>query len=182
MTLLELLVVMAIILALLGLLFPAASVLRNSAHSANARHLVLTLGIAMRAYADEDQRHFFPTPRSDQLLTYDPADPGAILSMLEQKGFPVPTRQIATPGHELLDDWGRPLHYVLDGPYLSGGVVTTAAMNGVADRPAADTAWNPKSVEPWAYLWSLGRPTSAGDAADALPANAAAWIYERGAP
>jgi type II secretory pathway pseudopilin PulG len=183
MTLLELVVVMSVITALIAMMFPVIGMITNSASASTSRQLVRTLVVAMRAYADEDPRHFFPTPAANNHLVYDPTNANAVLTLLASHGYVVPMERIDPTSHELLDGWERPILYQLDGPYFSSpGVISHAGMNGAADRPAADSAWNPKGVEPFAYVWSLGKPTKAGDAADALAANSANWLYEKGVP
>lgn len=180
-TLIELLVVFTIIVVLIGILIPVIGVIRNSTYATYSRHQVLAIGTAMRGYADEDRRHFFPTPLASKQLTYGTST--TILALLEPYGFQIPFDHLEATSKALLDGWRRPVRYQLDGPYFSGpGVVDSSAMNGTADRPAADAAWNPKSVEPFAYVWSLGKPSGAGETTDALPANVSAWIYQKGTP
>lgn len=182
-SLIEILVVVAIILVLAGLLVPVIGMVRESARSATTANLVATLDAAMRTYADEDPRHFFPVPAPDLRLIYDPAQPTATLTVMEGFGYAIPIQQVDGPGKKgtnaLLDGWSRPLRYQLDGQRL--GTVDPTATDRVADRPAPVADWNPRGLEPFAYVWSIGRP-KADDASDALPANAAAWIYQRALP
>jgi prepilin-type N-terminal cleavage/methylation domain-containing protein len=172
-TLIELLVVVAIIMVLIAILIPAVNLVQNKAHAASSLTQVQSLAVAMRAYADEDPRHCFPTPKAgSEFLIYDLTDANCTLMLLERSGYQVTSSDVDAAGgtHCLMDGWWRPLHYKLDGPFMSGGTLNSAAMNGTADKPATLDDWNPKNVEPFTYLWSLGKPHSS-DANDALATN-----------
>jgi prepilin-type N-terminal cleavage/methylation domain-containing protein len=189
-TLIELLVVISIILVLAAMLIPAVGLLRDRSRTATTRAAIVGLSVAMRSYADEDKRHFYPTPAANLRLVHDPDAPGATLTMMEAHGYVVRLEDVdRVPGsptyRALLDGWRRPVRYQLDGPVLgAGGAVDATLMNGSADRPAPLAVcpdWNPRSAEPWAYIWSLGKPRG-DEATDALPADAAHWIYPPLAP
>jgi len=188
-TLIELLVVVSIIAVLAALLLPAIGVMRNRVKAATTRDTVMGLTIAMTSYASEDARHFFPSPATGDLLRYDEADPAANLTQLESRGYSVRRSDLdrdatsATAG-ALLDAWRRPIYYRLDGPFrTAAGTIDTSRMDGTPARPATPDPldWNPKGSEPWAYIWSLGKP-KADLATDALPANVKNWIYPQGSP
>lgn len=185
-TLIELLVVISIIAVLAAMLIPAIGVLRDRTKAAATRDAVMGLSIAITSYAAEDSRHFMPTPGAGNLLRYDDADPAANLSQLELRGYIIRhadlDKDASSPTYKaLLDGWRRPIYYHLDGPFRSGGTIDASRMNGTADCPATPKPddWNPKSVEPWAYVWSLGKP-KADLATDALSANVGSWIYVQG--
>lgn len=183
-TLIELLVVVAIIMVLIAILIPAVNLVQNKAHAASSLAQVQSLEVAMRAYADEDARHCFPTPKpASEYLIYDLADPNCTLMLLERSGYQVTSSDVDTAGgtHYLMDGWWRPLHYKLDGPFMNGASLDTTSMNGTADKPAAIAEWNPKNIEPYAYLWSLGKPHGS-DANDALTTNSSSWICVKGSP
>ena len=189
-TLIELLVVISIILVLAAMLIPAVGLLRDRSRAATTRAAIVGLSVAMGSYAAEDKRRFFPVPAASQRLLYDPDNPGATLTMMEAHGYIVRLEDVdRVPGsptyRALLDGWRRPVRYQLDGPLLgAGGAIDASLMNGSADRPAPLAVcpdWNPRGVEPWAYVWSLGKPHG-DEAADALPAAAARWIYPQLAP
>jgi hypothetical protein len=55
-------------------------------------------------------------------------------------------------------------------------------MDGVLAKPAPRSDWNAKAIEPYAYIWSLGAPSGAGDTADADPARSDRWLYQRTTP
>jgi prepilin-type N-terminal cleavage/methylation domain-containing protein len=185
-TLIELLVVIAIIITLIGLLMPLIAMLKNSEKAATTRSNIMGLMVAMQAYADEDPRHFFPTPQADEHLSFVEGSTTAALTLLTRAGYTVPMQDIdhetGPTSRMLMDGWWRPILYRLDGPFMSGATIDSSRMNGIADRPAPTTVvddWNPKGIEPYPYIWSLGKPKS-GDATDALPASAIRWIYKKG--
>ena len=183
-TLIELLVAISIVIILVALLLPAIGMLRRKARVTTSEERVASLAIALRTYADEDPRRFFPTPEADDRLTYDPtgAAPG-VLDLLETSGYQVSLGILGgQPGgvRHLVDGWGRPLRYRLDGPVVTAtGTIDASAMDGTPDRPAPVSDWNPDGAEPFAYVWSLGIPQG-DEAGDADPANAGNWIYRRG--
>ncbi len=185
-TLIELLVVISIIAVLAGMLIPAIGLLRDRSKAAATRDAVMGLSIAMISYSSEDARHFFPSPATGDLLILDDADPAANLTQLETRGYTVSRanldKEATSPTYKaLLDGWRRPIYYRLDGPFRNGVVNDATRMNGTADRPATPDPldWNPKGAEPWAYIWSLGKP-KVDLATDALPANVKSWIYPQG--
>jgi prepilin-type N-terminal cleavage/methylation domain-containing protein len=187
-TLIELLVVISIIAVLAAMLIPAVGLIRDRAKSAASRDQVMGLTIAMTSYASEDARHFFPSPASGNLLIYDESNPTANLTQLEARGYNVSRASLdkdpASPTYTaMLDGWRRPIYYYLDGPFRSGGTIDASRMNSTADCPTTPKPddWNPKNVEPWAYVWSLGKP-KADLATDLLPANVKNWIYPQGSP
>lgn len=181
-------VVIVIIVVLVTLLIPAVALVHTKANVAHTRAQVAGLMIATRAYADEDSRHFFPTPKagSEQLL-YDLTDPNSTLMLLERSGYQVTTSEVdnrqGATCHALMDGWWRAMHYRIDGPFIKAdGRIDSTGMNGTADKPAPFDDWNSKNIEPFAYIWSLGRPHS-NDTTDALLANDGSWIYyQQGTP
>lgn len=184
-TIIELLVVVAIIATLIGLMFPLIAMLKNSEKKATTNAQIMKLAIAMQAYADEDPRHFFPTPAANDYLVFDEKTPSTVLTLLTRAGYSVNTQELETvagpTNKAMMDGWWRPLRYRLDGPRMVAGAVDASSMNGVADCPAGTVVddWNPKGKEPWAYVWSLGKP-GASETADAAQANAGNWIYQKG--
>lgn len=182
-TLIELLVVVSIIVVLAAMILPAINLLRDRARVAATREAVTALDIAMVSYAAEDARHFYPSPATGDLLIHDETDPAANLTQLAARGYTVKLADLDRSGASptLVDAWRRPIRYRLDGPLLVAGVSDGSRMNGTADRPATPSPldWNAKGSEPFAYIWSLGKP-GAAPADDELAANVRNWIYVQG--
>jgi prepilin-type N-terminal cleavage/methylation domain-containing protein len=175
-TLIELLVVISVIMVLIALLFPAVQAVRNSANKAAAESMIKGLHLAMEIYAGEDRQHRYPAVEADQLLRTRMTTGGGAraLDLLRAVGLEWRVEQLAPPmggGQDcLVDPWGRGYRYAFD------------PADGTVVRPAPQADWNPKGEEPFAYVWSLGRPGKGGEATDALAANAPNWIYRRTTP
>jgi len=169
-TLTELLVVIAIILVLVALIMPAVTLLRHRACATSTRATIDGLVIAMEAYSGEERKRRYPPPQADKQIAYDAngVEKSWVGNLLESAGLAVTRKDLdmANGGHVIVDGWYRPILYVLDDD-----------MDGTADKPAPQDDWNARGSEPFAYVWSLGRPRSKGDAVDADPANADRWIY-----
>lgn len=186
-TLTELLMSLSIVGLLVAITLPVIGVMRDRARNAISRELVTSLTVGMTLYARDDPQHLYPTPAASGLLTYDPADPRSALGQLDAFGWSLRTssldRDPSSPTCRcLLDGWRRVIRYRLDGPLRTpAGQVDRSRMNGIADRPAPQLDWNPRGVEPFAYVWSTGRPHGSPEA-DASPENAGRWIFERSAP
>lgn len=174
-TLIELMVVILIIMVLIGLLFPAVAAVRNSANKAAAESMIKGLHLASEIYAGEDRQHRFPPVEADLMLRTRMTTGGGArnLDLLRNCGLEWRIEQIAPVGAgepALVDPWGRGYRYSVD------------TADGTVTRPAPQADWNVKNIEPYAYAWSLGKPTKNGEAADVLPANAANWHYKRMTP
>jgi prepilin-type N-terminal cleavage/methylation domain-containing protein len=177
-TLIELLVVIAVLVVLMGLLIPAISAVRNAAKRATTKALIEGLTGAIELYANEDGRHRYPPTEPDQSLrtrgTFGTATPRT-LDLLRERGASWRTEDLEASAvgglvDTLVDGWRRPIRYAVDD-----------VVDKVIARPAAHkTDWNPKSREPFGYVWSLGKP-SGDDVADASPTDASRWLYH-GAP
>jgi prepilin-type N-terminal cleavage/methylation domain-containing protein len=171
-TLMELLVVMAIILVLAAMLMPAVSIIRNSAKRSQTNAVLQILNIAIQDYRDADERKRFPSDDAvDHLVRGDPAtgvvasvaslinpgerdDPLATVKVQHDLGFRTFVADPSRPGFRLLvDAWGRPFRYQVDKTY-----------DGIVTKPAPIDDWNPPVGDPpvgqdvYAYLWSLGQP------------------------
>lgn len=168
MTLIEMLISVGIIVALMGLLLPAISVVRERMRVAKAGEQIAELHMALQHYASEDRRHRYPpqTGPSDHTLRLDPDD-NAIgnLNLMRQYGFEFDVtglERTGPPPYVLTDPWKRPYRYQVDEDLLG---------YAVAQRPQPPDicpSWNTAGVRPWGYLWSLGkRGTADGNG----------WIY-----
>ncbi len=185
-TLIEILVVVGIIVILLGILMPVVSQLRNQAHKATTMTLINELLEAFTTYSNEDPRRLYPPPRADGTIGWNLADPtscGAVLAKHFQASSTEVDRDPSSPTYQsLIDGWGRPMQYLLDGPVVdSTGVFQTAMMQAPAVTPAPVSDWNPTNLRPFAYIWSLGQPLQ-GLPLDAAPTNSGRWLYRHVAP
>lgn len=174
-TLVELLVVVAIVAVLAGIALPTLVIVRNVVRTSDARSLIQGLTAALEVYAMEDRRHLPPIAETDLSLRTAPAG-GAprALDLLRERGMVWRDAMLGpaeASGRPLIDPWRRPVRYQAD-----------TDMDGTADRPAPRTDWNAKGREPFAYAWSLGSPSGRGDAFDADAAQASTWIYQRSSP
>ena len=171
-TLVELLVTISIILVLMALLIPAIGMVRDSVRRAKTVALIDGLTAAAEIYAMEDGRHRYPPVEADQSMRTN-NDVGALrsLDLVRERGAQWRHADLDTaPGSSapdrLVDAWRRPIHYVVDD-----------LIDKVIARPAPlKTDWNPKSREPFGYVWSLGKP-SGDEVADADPNDASRWLY-----
>ena len=171
---------------MIGITIPVISLINNAAIKRAATSTVMNVTIAMRSYADEDPRRFFPPQDTNRFLIYDTANSSSTLALLETYGYKVPFPELDTDSsgtaRNLVDGWGQPIFYQIDGPYRNAGVLDTHLMNGTADKPATLADWNPKGDEPFAYVWSLGRPLSGASATVPDPSKTTNWIYPKGTP
>lgn len=185
-TLIELLVTIVIIAVLAGLLLSAISAVRERARRTATAQVISELHSAIENYRAEDFRHQFPPPgpAAEPFIRRDPAfvpladpsqrtigpRPTATLDLLMECGFTWRMDQVgsdtSTAPHCLMDPWKRPYRYSVD----------TGMTAGPAVKPAPQTDWNPRDERPFAYVWSIGKTTGAGDAD---PAAASRWIYRR---
>ena len=185
-TLIELMVTITIITILAGMLLAGASVVSQSASKARTRGLVDRVLQAVQLYQSEDHRRRFPPAIADRTLRYNPTGTYAagttyVVNLLATQGFAVHGEELdndAGPAAFLADAWGQPLLYQSD-----------EAADGVAHRPldahgvevqvpTDATDLNPRGTQPYAYVWSYGRPKAGSD----LHTNASNWLYHREAP
>lgn len=170
MTLQEILIVISIIAVLAAMLIPAIGVVRNRALIASTRATVSAISLALDQYRNEDMRRKLP-PADGPTLQYesDESKPPTTLNLIEEAGYRTAVGQLAPLSGTRrvhIDAWRRGLRYQVD-ELVSGGAV----------KPAPLDDWNPGGQQPFAYVWSLGRPRGS-ETDDALPAQAAGnWIY-----
>lgn len=188
-TMIEILVTITIIMVLVGLLLGGFTVVSRRVHRTQTETQIAQIQQACLVYRGEDKKRRFPPAVAEGVLyvefpdrdrTWDGSTPLAGM-MLARVGLSVHGEQAeATPSGRmaLIDAWGMPLHYQVD-----------AVADGTVDRPKDGagqpvrvpedvTDWNPKGDEPFAYLWSCGRPHSGSD----LRAKATDWIYVHETP
>ena len=176
-TMIELLVTIGVIMLLMGLIIPLGTMLAQSSHKVHATAMVAALHAALRTYSAEDSSRRFPPTEADQLVRAS-GNPAAqrMLDLLVpdyinagiETLIPDP---VGSSGRLLMDPWDRPYRYQVD-----------AVADATVARPdPARADWNARGLQPFAYVWSLGRPRQggSGDASDpdAVPGGNAPWIY-----
>ena len=178
-TLTELIVTSAIIVVLVSMLLPAIGLVRNSVRRAKTQTLLDGLCSAVEIYSLEDPRRRYPPVEADKSLRTSTNTSGTALTLdlLRERGSGWRNADLDSSSgtgvnDRLIDAWRRPVRYTIDDNMDK--VI-------VADRPAPLAVdWNPKDREPFAYIWSLGKP-SGDDVADADSANYSRWLYRGGA-
>lgn len=173
-TLVELLMVVAIIAILSGLSLAGAMLVRERARHAQAEQMIAQLHQALDNYRSEDLRHAFPAPLAPEgpWLRRDPSGAGdEVLDLLESVGFTYDPGYLGAGDGEvhdcLHDPWRRPFRYQVDDA------------RGVAIwKPAVVDEWNSSGMRPFAYVWSIGPPQGSDDGEATA---ASRWILLRGA-
>jgi prepilin-type N-terminal cleavage/methylation domain-containing protein len=180
-TLIELMVVIAILMVLAGLILGGVSVMRRRASTYESEQVVRQLRQALEAYRTEDGRHryplheqLYPTPTLPlpHLFALTPQDSAVagILGQLIDRNLGVRDSQGLTNGL-LLDPWGSPYRYQLTRPAPANNAARLVDWNWdtAAARPMA---WNAvaNSAGPYPYIWSTGRMGRLDDAQE--------WIYD----
>ncbi len=182
-TLIEILVVIAIILVLIGILIPGISIAQRQAREQTAVTVVRQLGQAMDVYRLEDRDRRYPTPNADLSLSRDLLAPPAApvsergpLGLIERHGGYSASEQPRDAFGRLLDPWGQTYRYSLTRPIPTAPSPALQDWNWdtVGNR---ERAWGRRPGDAlgaggplaFAYLWSLGRERSQDDATH--------WIY-----
>lgn len=168
-TLIEIMVAILIIVVLISLLLPAIAVVKNSVNRGAAESTVTGIHMAVEVYYQEEPRKRLPPIEigGDLKTQMVVTGPKRTLDLLRDKGLEWRRDQVDDTTGALLDPWGRAYQYRVD-----------ENMDGTADKPAARSDWNGKDKEPYAYVWSYGKPSSG----DTNPANAERWIYRKVQP
>lgn len=177
-TLIELLIAIGLIVLLAGMVFPVIRMLMENSRRARADERVAALHTALIAYAAEDERRRFPTAEGDMVLRSSgsvllPRALDLLVPAYFNSGLQTLADDLDQPGTRALrDPWGRAYRYSVD-----------ASVDGNTARPdPARLDWNGRDKEPYAYVWSLGRPllgsatSPAATDPDVLQPNPA-WIY-----
>ncbi len=165
-TLIEMLVVMAIILLLAGLLTPVVVSSLHQSDRAEIQNDVSRLSAIWETIKLE--KGVYPTPETNNVLTYDPSDstPGLLNDAVETHNFAIPGDRV-DESKRYIDHWGEPIKYVLgnfanriDKTAWDPAVNTPQDTNKPIGDPttdiAADSNWNPENKGGFAYIWSYG--------------------------
>lgn len=179
-TLIELLIVMAVMLILAGLLIPSVMLVQAKVRERGVRMTISELVQAIDAYRTEDAQHRYPPVNGDLSLSLRalPGPGAGTLELLDQRGLWSPSVALKDEESRLLDVWGRPFRYSLVRPVPAAPV---GALNDWNWDPAANRvrAWGRRVDSAgviadgplaFAYIWSLGKP--------GIETNATDWIYQ----
>ncbi len=179
-TVIELLVVVAVIAVLSGLLLGGVSLVQQRSRVAATRQTLMELSAAFAQYRQEDGHRRFPAVAPDLGISRTPIPPATIgvLDLLDRKRLWSPQALRTDALGRLCDPWGGPLRYSLTRPDPPAGGDRLATWNWdpLKGRERAygeryDSASGARIVGPlpFAYLWSLGRTGAADDASS--------WIF-----
>lgn len=178
-TLIELLIVMAIIMVLAALLTPIVLNAMQEADRTAVANDVSRLSVIWEALKLE--KGVYPTPEMDNLLTYDPMDvvPGILNSIVDPYDFSISLDRLDENKH-YIDLWDEPIHYVL-GNYANR--ISKATWDEAVNIPqdtnkpigdpatdiAAESDWNPENKGAFPYIWSYGGAME----------DESEWIYQK---
>jgi len=181
-TLVEIIVVIAIVVVLIGLLVPAVVLVQRSVQQRTASQMVAMLHQAVEAYRQDDAQRRYPTqPNADRSLSRREVDDArsatGTLELLESRGFQAGAEQEHDGEGRLIDPWGEPYRYwptMLRSEVVADGVLPDWNWDAANSRPAA---WG-RRPDPltqtvadgallYAYVWSVGRKAT----------GPATWIY-----
>ena len=193
-TMIELMVVVSIIAILVAILLPTIGVLRDRSRKADAMGMVTALSMAVESYAAEDQRRRHPdADASDALVPgcrfllwteTDGNQPRGPLDLLALVGYdPRSGTLVDVPGTTRrlhIDPWHRGFRYYRDPHVFPTTISTTPPVASRPDAGIIQPDWNPRNQWPFAYLWSLGKPTGAGEIVDSGTDHASHWLYRSG--
>jgi prepilin-type N-terminal cleavage/methylation domain-containing protein len=183
-TLVEILVTITIILVLVGLLLGGFTVFSRRVHHAATESQIAQIHQACLVYRGEDKKGRFPPSVADGVIYVEIPDQdrrwdGSIPlvgTMLAQAGLSVhgnTTTPTSSGRLALADAWGEAVRYHVDSP-ADGTIDRPKDGSGQTVRVPEDVVdWNPKGDEPFAYVWSCGRPRSGFDERS----RAKDWIY-----
>ncbi len=188
-TMIEILVTITIIMALVGMLMGAFTVVSRRASAAATAAVVAQVHQACQVYRGEDKKRRFPPEVADGVLyvefpdqsrTWDGATPlsGMMLGAVGLKIHSDGCTQLANGRWAIADAWYEPLRYHVDA--LADGTIDRPrdSANAQVAVPGDVSDWNPQGTEPFAYVWSYGRPKTGST----LKANIAKWHYVKETP
>lgn len=166
-SLVETLVVIAIIAVLFSLLMGGIQVARRSAQKTDAQQTVTQLVIALDTYRNLDRSRSYPVPETDTGLSLRA---GGVILLLDRLGLFSSGRSIRDSEFRLLDPWGSFYRYVLTRP-APASIRTDWNWDTDAGHEAA---WDPRSGGfggtttvgplPFPYVYSLGPEGTSLDA------------------
>ncbi len=188
-TLIEMLVVVAIILLLASLLVPAVMGSQESYDKMAATDLVGGLLIALNIQKLESKGYPLPdnqesTNKSDAgyyigVFRYDRSDknPGLVNRLVESQKFSFDAANMLNDDNILIDGWGNPIHYVLGNAANSKNLASyddtkPQDLNKpkFADVAPLESDWNTGDIAGYPYIYSEGADAGAGDES---------WIYPK---
>lgn len=174
-TLVEVLVVIVVILVLVGLLFPAMSLIRRRANVLETEHTINALAQALDAYRLHHGHYPVPengsTPRSGFLTSaIDPSRPRLLDQLRNGELFTWNEDKHLDDQRRLVDAFGGPIRLVIGDNANKSNPALPKDSNKPKDanKPAAESDWNVEDVGGYAYIYSTG---PSGQVAD--------WIYIR---
>ena len=176
-TLLEVLVVMAIIAVLATVLIPLAADLLSSAEKAKSELSMRGVYSSIELYKQDLGKYPYPdNPKStvkgtdenlDGYLRWAPdgsSDMGLMNQLISKYGYSYDGDEIDADTGYLLDGWGNPFHFVRgnnanrkNGPSpYDPDLPHDLNKPKDAEIPAADSDWNSKDKSAHIYIWSEG--------------------------
>ena len=180
-TLVELLIVLAIIATLVGILLPAINFVRYQSQAADAASTIKSVYLALEQYTTKSSLNLYPDDPPDAanryvgFLKYDPqnaSDPG-VLGKLSVKEYFSPTTEALNDDGHMLDPWGDPFIYV-KGNFANriGSASYDPNLPQDTNKPKdpslapKESDWNIDDKGGYRYIYSTG---ASDDPAD--------WIY-----
>ncbi len=181
-TLVELLVVVAIIGVLIAILIPAINFVQYQSHATDAANTIKTVHLAVEQYTLKTSMPLYPDnpPTADRyvgFLKYNPdastpADQG-VLGILSKKQLFTPATEPVDDDGLMLDPWGEPFHYVKGNSANKKSSATyDANLPQDTNKPKdanltpKESDWNIDDKNGFTYIYSIG---DSSDDAD--------WIY-----
>lgn len=188
-TLIEIMIVVAVIALLASLLIPAVMGTRTAYDKTAAQDLVNGLVMALKIQKVEDGRYPLPdnqesTDKTDPgyykgQFVYDRSDenPGLVNRLVTTQKFGFDAGRMLSEDNVLIDGWNNPIHYVLGDAKNSKNLAShdpdlPQDLNKPkdADSPPADSDWNTGDEAGYPYIYSEGPDPARGEES---------WIYPK---